>query len=64
MEYKGLSLKEAARIVIQEKLTKLGGDGGVIALDKAGNVSMEFNTAGMFRAAIDGNGAKFVGMFE
>jgi len=64
MEYKGLSLKEAARIVIQEKLPKLGGDGGIIALDNHGNVTMEFNTAGMFRAAIDGNGAKFVGMFE
>ena len=64
IEYKGLTLKEAARIVIQEKLPKLGGDGGIIALDKMGKVTMEFNTSGMFRAAIDGDGAKFVGMFE
>jgi len=64
MEYKGLTLAEAARIVIQEKLPKLGGDGGIIALDSKGNVTMEFNTAGMYRAAIDGAGVKFVGMYK
>ena len=35
---------------------KTGGDGGVIGLDNNGNISMEFNTAGMYRASIDKNG--------
>jgi L-asparaginase / beta-aspartyl-peptidase len=48
--YAGVSLGEAAREVIQRKLTALGGTGGVIALDPRGNVVMEFNTEGMFRA--------------
>ena len=63
MEYRELSLAEASQQVIHEKLTKLGGDGGIIGLDKNGNVSMVFNTAGMFRASIDGKGIKTVEMF-
>ena len=38
------------------KVMKTGGDGGVIGLDKSGNVAMEFNTAGMYRAFIDNEG--------
>lgn len=56
MEYKGVSLKEATQEVIQNKLTKLGGTGGIIALDKNGNMSFEFNTAGMYRASMDDKG--------
>lgn len=50
MEYKQLSLEEAAEYVILEKLESQDAKGGLIALDKDGNVVMEFNTAGMFRA--------------
>ena len=53
MEYQNKSLKEATKDVIQNKLTKLGGTGGVVALDKNGNMSFEFNTAGMYRASMD-----------
>ena len=53
MEYKNKSLKEATKDVIQNKLTKLGGTGGVVALDKNGNMSFEFNTAGMYRASMN-----------
>ncbi|WP_445722129.1 isoaspartyl peptidase/L-asparaginase family protein [Flavobacterium sp.] len=53
MEYKNISLEEASKEVIQNKLTKLGGTGGIIALDAKGNIVMEFNTAGMYRASID-----------
>ena len=53
MEYQNKSLKEATTDVIQNKLTKLGGTGGVIALDKNGNMSFEFNTAGMYRASMN-----------
>lgn len=49
MEYGGYSLEEAARIVIQDKLVKIGGSGGVIGIDKNGNIVMEFNTPGMYR---------------
>ncbi|MEW6652194.1 MAG: isoaspartyl peptidase/L-asparaginase, partial [Bacteroidota bacterium] len=50
IEYKNFSLEQAANEVINVKLTKIGGTGGVIAIDKNGNISMPFNTEGMFRA--------------
>lgn len=56
MEYKGLSLQEAAKEVIQKKLTKLGGTGGIVAIDNKGNIAMEFNTAGMYRAHMNAEG--------
>ena len=49
MEYGGLSLKEAAQKVVHEKLTQIGGTGGIIAIDQKGNIVMEFNTKGMYR---------------
>jgi beta-aspartyl-peptidase (threonine type) len=49
MEYKNYSLKDAANEVIMNKLGKLGGDGGIIAIDKNCNVAMPFNTDGMYR---------------
>ena len=51
MDYKGLSVKEATQTVI-DKVGKMGGDGGLIALDKNGKMAMPFNTAGMYRASI------------
>ncbi|UQD56892.1 isoaspartyl peptidase/L-asparaginase family protein [Flavobacterium sp. K5-23] len=64
MEYKGLSLEDAAKEVIQKKLTKLGGDGGIVAMDKYGNITMEFNTAGMYRASINTKGELMIGIYE
>lgn len=49
MAYKNLSLNDAANEVIMNKLPKLGGDGGIIAIDKNGNIAMPFNTEGMYR---------------
>ncbi|MEE9166411.1 MAG: isoaspartyl peptidase/L-asparaginase [Candidatus Neomarinimicrobiota bacterium] len=49
MTYRGLSLNEAVETVIMQKLTQQGGSGGVIAIDRKGNVSMKFNTEGMYR---------------
>jgi beta-aspartyl-peptidase (threonine type) len=60
VEYRGLSLEHAARELIQEKLAKLGGDGGVIAIDGHGRIAMEFNTSGMLRAARDSNGLRVI----
>lgn len=56
MEYKGLSLKEASDEVVMKKLVALGGEGGVIALDKNGNIAMPFNSEGMYRGYIRSNG--------
>ncbi len=52
MEYKGYSLKKAADEVVMNKLVKRGGEGGVIAVDRNGNFSMPFNSAGMYRGYI------------
>lgn len=49
MEYKEMSLEEATNHVINEKLKKAGGEGGVVSVDKDGNVSATFNTPGMYR---------------
>lgn len=64
MEYKGISLQEAAQEVIQKKIPALGGDGGIVALDKDGNIAMEFNTAGMYRAYINTEGELFIGIYK
>lgn len=52
MEYKGLTIREAADKVIHEKLVVFGGEGGVIGLDVNGNIMMSFNSTGMFRGYI------------
>ncbi len=64
MEYKNMTLSEAAKEVIQKKLPALGGDGGIVAIDKNGNVAMEFNTAGMYRASMNKNGELYIGIYE
>jgi len=64
MEYKGVSLQEAASEVIQKKVPELGGDGGIVAIDKDGNVAMEFNTAGMYRAHMNANGELIIGIYK
>lgn len=63
VEYKGLSIDKATKTVI-EKVGKLGGDGGVIAIDKKGNISFEFNTAGMYRASIDKMGKMHIAIYK
>ncbi len=50
MEFKGLSLSEAANEVINKRILEIGGDGGLIAVDGEGNIAMPFNTEGMYRA--------------
>ena len=59
MEYKRYSLARATKEVILKKLPLLGGDGGLIAVDKKGTVSMPFNTEGMYRGYVK-NGGKVV----
>src|SRR5215216_1554996 len=49
MEYKGLSLKDACSFLVHEKCKNIDGDMGLIAVDKEGNISIEFNTERMHR---------------
>jgi L-asparaginase / beta-aspartyl-peptidase len=63
VEYKKIKIDQATKEVIG-KVANLGGDGGVIAIDKKGNISFEFNTAGMYRASIDKQGKLYIGMYK
>ena len=56
MEYQGLSVKDASQEVIHDKLTDLGGTGGIIAIDHQGNMAMPFNTMGMRHGYVDSSG--------
>ena len=56
MAYKGLTVKAAGDEIIYKKVPNLGGDGGLIALDKEGNVTMPFNTEGMYRGTLTSDG--------
>lgn len=62
MEYKGVSLNEAADEVIHGKLAE--GDGGIIAVSHTGEIAMTFNSPGMFRGAADSEGLYLVKIWE
>lgn len=64
MEYKGISVKEAAETVVLKKLVEREGSGGVIAMDNKGNISMPHNTSGMYRASISVDGTITVAIFK
>jgi len=64
IEYRGFSLAEAARHVVKEKLVARGGEGGIIAVDAAGNVALEFNSPGMFRGMRDSSGRREIAIYE
>ena len=64
MEYKNMSLQDAAKEVIQNKLKNMGGDGGIIAIDAKGNLVAEFNTPGMYRAMVDEKGTVTIGIYK
>jgi L-asparaginase / beta-aspartyl-peptidase len=64
MELKGMSLKDAANDMIMTRLPVLGGDGGLIGVDKNGNITAPFCTAGMYRAWITSGGDKVVKIYK
>jgi L-asparaginase / beta-aspartyl-peptidase len=64
MEYKGLGVQEAADKLVMKDLPKLGGDGGLIALDKNGKFSMPFCTEGMYRGYITESGKIVIGIYK
>lgn len=63
MQYQQKNIIDAAKEVIKE-IEEMGGDGGMIALDKNGNISMPFNTSGMYRGAITDKGEIEVYIFK
>lgn len=64
MEYKGMTLEEAASEVINKRVLEIGGDGGLIAVDAHGNSAMPFNTEGMYRAYKNSAGEKEVKIYK
>jgi len=63
MEYRALPVQQAADMTMN-KVKMLGGDGGVIAMDKFGNIGISFNSEGMYRAYIDVNGKPVVEIYK
>ena len=63
VEYKNLDIVTASKQVLN-KVKELGGDGGVVVLDRYGNVAMEFNTAGMYRAHMNSSGKLYVKIYK
>ncbi len=64
MEFKGYTLQQAASEVIQKRILELGGDGGLIAVDVNGNIAMPFNTEGMYRASLNSDGIRELGIYK
>ena len=64
VELKGLTLQAAVDKVVQEDLTALGGDGGVIAVAPDGQMAWSFNTSGMYRARIAHDQPLVVGVYK
>ena len=63
VEYRGEPVAQAAKEVVMDVVPKLGGDGGVIALDADGNIATPFNTEGMFRGWVDRQGKIHIAIF-
>ena len=64
MEYKGLPLGAACDLVVHNKLVNIGGEGGLIAIDKDGNIEMQFNSEGMYRACKSSDGRSEVSIYK
>jgi beta-aspartyl-peptidase (threonine type) len=63
VEYLRENIDTAGKAVIHQKLRQMGGEGGVIIIDNKGNVSLPFNTTGMYRASINNAGTKQIAIF-
>nr|WP_294903752.1 isoaspartyl peptidase/L-asparaginase [uncultured Lacibacter sp.] len=64
MEYKGLDLQQAMKLVTLDKLAKINGEGGMIGVDAKGNTSMIFNSEGMYRAMQNSKGEKEIAIYR
>jgi len=64
MAYQARPIEEAARLVIMNKLKDLGGSGGVIGIDRQGNMTLTFNSSGMYRVFVKADGKPVVRIFS
>lgn len=64
MEYKGLSLQAACDVVVMDKLVKLGGEGGLIAVDAKGSICLPFNSEGMYRGWTENGSDKKIAIYK
>jgi len=64
MEYRGMSLEEAARFVVNDKLVKFGGEGGLVGMDADGNYVLAFNSEGMYRGIKNAEGINEIKIYE
>jgi beta-aspartyl-peptidase (threonine type) len=64
MEYKGLSLVEACEEVVLNKLVRMEGEGGLIAVDNKGNYALTMNSAGMYRGVKSSDGTNEVAIYK
>lgn len=64
IEHKGYSLQQAADEVINTRILKIGGDGGLIAVNAKGDIAMPFNTEGMYRGSRDSEGLKEISIYR
>jgi len=64
MEYKGLTLEEAMKKVVHEKLIAINGEGGMIGVDAQGNSALIFNSAGMYRGVRNNKGLNMIAIFS
>lgn len=64
MEFKSLSVNEAADEVIHKRILEIGGDGGLIAIDASGTIAMPFNTEGMYRAFKTSKGEETIAIYK
>ncbi|MGI4832499.1 MAG: isoaspartyl peptidase/L-asparaginase family protein [Janthinobacterium lividum] len=63
MAYRGLGLAEACRVVVHDKLAPVGGEGGLIAVDAAGQLALPFNSEGMYRASYSATEEELVAIY-
>lgn len=64
VEYKGYSLQQAADAIVMDKLVKMNGDGGIIAIDPQGTIVYSFNSAGMYRGKVSHKERPSTGIFK
>src|SRR5206468_1386646 len=64
MDYKKMTLQQAMNEVVNVKLIEMEGEGGMIGVDAQGNVSMLFNSAGMYRAMQNSKGEGYIGIYK
>jgi beta-aspartyl-peptidase (threonine type) len=63
VEYRGMTLEAAVRELLHARLRELGGGGGIISIDQAGRIVMDYSTEGMFRGARDSEGLRRIDIY-